>query len=124
MKKVKIAYWIVTGILCLMMTFSGIVNAMSTPESITLFKYLGYPNYLIPFLGIAKLLAVVAILFPGFPRLKEWAYAGLIIDFTGALYSSISVGDPASQWSFILIGHLLVFASYILYHKKKAVPAS
>ncbi len=123
MKKVKIAYWIVTGILCLLMTFSGIANAMSTPESIEVFKHLGYPNYLIPFLGIAKLLAVVAILFPKFPWLKEWAYAGLFFDLTGAVYSAISVGDPASQWSMILIGHVLIFASYILYHKKTAQAA-
>jgi hypothetical protein len=46
------------------------------------------------FLGTAKILGVIAVLVPGAGRLKEWAYAGLIFDITGALYSHLSVGDP------------------------------
>jgi hypothetical protein len=79
-----------------------------------IFKHLGYPEYLLPFIGIAKLLAVAAILAPGFHKLKEWAYAGLVFDLIGALYSHISVGDPASAWFFALIGLVLVVASYSL----------
>jgi DoxX-like family len=41
------------------------------------------PAYLIPFLSIAKLLGVIAILVPGYPRIKEWAYAGLLYDLMG-----------------------------------------
>ena len=42
------------------------------------------PAYLISFLSIAKILGVIAILIPGFPRIKEWAYAGLMFDLIGA----------------------------------------
>ena len=66
-----------------------------------------------PFLGTAKLLGVAAVLAPGFPRLKEWAFAGLTFDVVGALYSHLSVGDPANVWMPAAIGLSLVSASYI-----------
>jgi uncharacterized membrane protein YphA (DoxX/SURF4 family) len=117
MKKTKIIYWIFTGVLSALMLFSGIANAMVTAESIQVFHQLGYPVYLVSFLGVAKILGVVAILFPRWPRLKEWAYAGFTFDITGALYSSICIGVPVSQWSFLLIGYILIFGSYFYYHK-------
>jgi len=116
-KKNKIIYWIFTGLLAALMIFSGIANAMVTPESVALFQHLGYPVYISAFLGIAKLLGVVAILVPRFPRLKEWAYAGFTFDITGALYSSISSGDPASGWAMLFIGYIIIFGSYFYYHK-------
>ena len=62
-----------------------------------MFRHLGYPTYLLPFVGTAKILGVAAVLFPGFGRVKEWAYAGLVFDLTGALHSHLSVGDPAER---------------------------
>jgi uncharacterized membrane protein YphA (DoxX/SURF4 family) len=118
MKKTKIIYWIFTAPLVALMIFGSIPDIMSVPEAVALFNHLGYPTYLLPFLGIAKLLGVVAILIPGFPRIKEWAYAGFVFDLTGAMYSSISVGDPASGWLFFIIGYILIAGSYISHHKK------
>ena len=46
-------------------------------------------------LGIWKLLGFVALVIPRFPRLKEWAYAGVLFDLTGAV---------ASLWASGLIG--------------------
>ena len=118
MKKTKITYWIITGLTAALLGMGAIFDALSAPEAVTEITHLGYPVYLIPFLGIAKLSGVTAILIPGFPRIKEWAYAGLAFDMTGALYSHISSGDPAMIWAFIFIPLLLLAASYILYHKK------
>ncbi|QGQ45578.1 DoxX family protein [Metabacillus sediminilitoris] len=118
MKKIKIIYWIFTGPFVTLMIFGSIPDIMSVPDAVALFNHLGYPTYLLPFLGIAKLLGVVAILIPGFPRIKEWAYAGFVFDLTGAMYSSISVGDPASGWLFFIIGYILIAGSYIFHHKK------
>jgi uncharacterized membrane protein YphA (DoxX/SURF4 family) len=118
MKKIKIRYWIFTGPLVALMIFGSIPDIMSVPDAVALFNHLGYPTYLLPFLGIAKLLGVVAILIPGFPRIKEWAYAGFVFDLTGAMYSSISVGDPASGWLLFIIGYILIAGSYIFNHKK------
>jgi uncharacterized membrane protein YphA (DoxX/SURF4 family) len=125
MKKINILYWIFTGLLAAVMLMSGIQNAMSTPQSVDIVtKHLGYPAYFIPFIGVAKCLGVIAILIPGFPRIKEWAYAGFVYDLTGAVYSSISIGDPASQWWPILIFYVLIAGSYIFYHKKLKAASS
>ncbi len=123
MKRTKIIYWIATGLVAALMLMSGITNVLVVPDAITLFKHLGYPIYLIPFLGVAKTLGAVAILVPGFRRIKEWAYAGLTYDLGGAMYSGIASGDPASGWSMILIMLALIALSYIYYHKLlKTVP--
>jgi len=82
--------------------------------------HLGYPAYLLPFLDVAKTLGVLAVVVPGFPRLREWAYAGLTFDLSGAVYSHLSVGDPVGVWTFPVIGLLLVTASYLL---RRRVPA-
>lgn len=117
LKKIKIGYWIFTGLLAAFMLLGSIPDIFSHPEAVALFKHLGYPAYLLPFIGVAKLLGVIAILTPGFPRIKEWAYAGFVIDLTGAMYSTIAVGDP---WMFFIIGYILIIGSYVLYHKKLA----
>ncbi len=119
MKKTKIAYWVFTILLAALMGIGSIPDMMSSPDAVALVcTHLGYPNYLLPFLGVAKLLGIIAILVPGFPRIKEWAYAGLTFDLTGATFSTISVGDPASKWAFFIIGFILIAGSYIFYHKK------
>lgn len=114
MKTTKFMYWFFTAIFAALMLFASVPDVLRTEEAIAVFKHLGYPSYLLPFLGVAKILGVVAILAPGFRRLKEWAYAGLVFDLLGALYSHISVGDPPSVWMFALIGLALAAGSYLL----------
>ncbi|QIX61902.1 DoxX family protein [Hymenobacter sp. BT18] len=124
MNKLNLLYWICTGLLALLMTLSSVPNVLSAPEAVAFFQHLGYPAYLLPFLGVAKLLGVVAILVPGFPRLREWAYAGFAFDLSGALYSFIAVGDPPSMWLPLLVGLSLVATSYFLNRRKRSKPAS
>jgi hypothetical protein len=110
----KIAYWIFTALAAALMTLSAIPDILYAPEAVAIFGKLGYPSYLLPFLGIAKLLGAIAILQPWFRRLKEWAYAGITFDLIGAFYSHLSVGDPVSLWIFSVIGLFLTLTSYIL----------
>ena len=117
-KKLKITYWVFTGLFSALMMMASIPDILSVPEAVTIFKHLGYPTYLLPFIGVAKLLGIVAVLVPGFPRIKEWAYAGLCFDLIGALYSGLAVGDPISSVIPVLIGLILLTGSYIFYHKK------
>lgn len=125
MKKINIAYWIFTILLCVLMGIGAIPNLLSSADSVALFKQLGYPAYLLPFLGLAKLLGIIAVLVPGFPRLKEWAYAGLFFDLTGAIYSMFSIGAPVSDWLLTLVlGYGILFGSYIFYHKKRKALAA
>ncbi len=80
--------------------------------------FLGYPVYIIGFIGIAKLLGALIILVPGFNRIKEWAYAGLAFDLIGATYSQIAIDGVQPQISFMLIPIIFLVLSYVLYHKK------
>src|SRR4051812_6238659 len=123
MKRTKILYWVFTGLLSAFMIFSAIPDMMVTKEAVDLISgHLGYPKYLIAFLGVAKLLAAIVIIIPGFPRLKEWAYAGIVFDLAGATFSSIAMKDPfwgpQGGWAFMVLPFIVVGLSYYYYHKK------
>src|SRR5262245_16102689 len=120
MQQTKVLYWIFTGLMAAFILMASIPDVLRPPEVIAAFAHLGYPAYLLPFLGTAKILAVIAILFPRFPRLKEWAYAGLVFDLIGAFYSHISVGDAFGTWIFPIIALLLVSGSYFFYRRKQS----
>lgn len=124
MKKTTITYWILTGLFAFVMLGSAIPDILVVPVAVEGFREIGYPAYLIPFLGWAKLLGVVAILTPGFPRLKEWAYAGLFFDLLGATYSVFSIGKPVSAWLPMLFFLGVGIGSYVFYHKRQRMAAS
>src|SRR5690242_14901511 len=90
MKKTKTIFWVVTGIFSALMLFSAIPDVINTLEAKTFMNGLGYPDYVTHLLGILKVLGIIAILIPGYPRIKEWAYAGLFFDLFGATYSCIA----------------------------------
>jgi uncharacterized membrane protein YphA (DoxX/SURF4 family) len=48
---------------------------------------LGYPLYFLRIIGVWKLLGGIVLLIPGYPRLKEWAYAGIFFELSGAAAS-------------------------------------
>lgn len=118
MKKTNVIYWIFTSLLLVLMLFSAVTGLIPNPQGTALMQHLGYGPHVMAFISVAKILGVIALLVPRFPRLKEWAYAGFTIDLTGALYSSLAVGDPFSDSWFILFALVLVAGSYIFYHKR------
>jgi hypothetical protein len=89
-----IAYWLATGILVFCMT-GGIFELMGLKTTMDGIMKLGYPSYIIPALGLGKVLAILAILWPGLPRLKEWAYAGIFFNMMGATVSHVARNDGA-----------------------------
>lgn len=117
MKKINLIYWIITGILAALFLMSSVMYLTSNEGIVQGFKAMGYPMFLIPLLGVAKLLGAVGILQTRFPLLKEWAYAGLTINLVGAVWSHIAVGDAFTA---PLVFLLLVATSYWLYHRKAA----
>lgn len=118
MKKTNILYWIFTSLFAGFMIFSAIPDIMMVPEAVQMVHgQLGYPNYFLPFIGVAKVLGAIAILIPGFPRIKEWAYAGLVFDLLGATYSVIAIGGEG--WWFMILPLAVCAVSYTLYHKRK-----
>lgn len=116
-KRNAILFWIFTGLFSAFMLMSTIPNIMSSPEWIEVFKQLGYPLYMLPFIGVAKLLGIVALLVPGFPRIKEWAYAGLFFDLIGAVYSGFATGGFNPLMLTMLVPFALGGLSYVFYHK-------
>jgi uncharacterized membrane protein YphA (DoxX/SURF4 family) len=119
MKKINIIYWVSTALFSFFMLGSAIPDIFSVPMAVEGFRQIGMPAYLLPFLGIAKTLGVIAILTPGFARLKEWAYAGLVFDLIGATYSVSSAGMPVSAWAPMLVIIAVGACSYIYYHKRR-----
>jgi len=117
MKKTKVLYWIITSLFSAFMLFASIPDILSTADAIKFMNHLGYPNYIIPFIGVAKLLGIIAILIPGFPRIKEWAYAGLAFDLTGATYSLIATDGFQPAILFMIVPIAFLFLSYYLWHK-------
>lgn len=106
MKKYKIIYWISTGLLSLMMTFSA-YSYFANPEVADGFSHLGFPGYFRVELGLAKLLGALVLIVPQVPAaVKEWAYAGFAITFVSAAVAHISSGDPATY----VIGPLVFLA--------------
>ncbi len=118
MRTATTIYWILTGLAAAFMLMSAIPDVLQIQGAIDIFKHLGFPPYLLPFIGLAKILGVVVILLPMFQNLKEWAYAGLVFDLVGAFYSHISVGDHPADWIFAIVGLLLVLCSYAVYRWK------
>jgi hypothetical protein len=116
----KSLYWTVTGLMAAVMLLASVPDLLRVPAAVTVFSHLGYPRYLLPFLGAAKTLGVLVVLVPGVPRLKEWAFAGLTIDVVGALYSHMSVGDGPAEWGPAAIALLLLSGAYFAHRKVTA----
>jgi len=121
MKLTKIIYWTSTGLFAAFMLFSAIPDIMMVEGAKVFMTHLGYPLYFIPFIGVAKLLGSLAILIPSFKKIKEWAYAGLIFDLIGAVYSNIMVDgfQPGMLMMFVVFG--VVITSYLYNQKYYAV---
>ncbi len=117
MKKTKLIYWTATILFVGFMLFSSIPDALMTPEAVTFMTHLGYPSYFISFIGVAKILGCIAIVVPGFPKIKEWAYAGMAFDLLGAIYSLIANDGFHVPMLFMLVPLVLGMVSYLYYQK-------
>ncbi|MFZ6025153.1 MAG: DoxX family protein [Bacteroidota bacterium] len=118
MNKTKLIYWVTTGLFSAFMIFTAVPNIMMDAASKQLITdYLGYPEYFIPFIGLAKILGGLAILVPYFKKIKEWAYAGLAFDLIGAMYSAIKVGGIDPGMSIMILVFAAGITSYI-YNQK------
>lgn len=124
MKKINIAYYVVTGLLSLALLPGAMMNLLSTPESLEVFRGIGMPDYIIPFMGLAKILGVIAIWIPGYPRIKEWAYAGMFYDLLGATYGAFATSQPPDKSYPLLALIAMILAAYFVYHKRLSAKAS
>lgn len=93
MKSRAIAYWTATALLTLELLIGSIWDLSRSHLAVQIMLRLGYPLYLLALIGIWKLLAIPALLVPGYARLKEWTYAGIFFLMTGAIASHAACGD-------------------------------
>jgi uncharacterized membrane protein YphA (DoxX/SURF4 family) len=117
MKGLRITYWVITILFAGFMLFTAIPDIILDKKTVEVMQALGYPNYFTHFIGVMKTLGAIAILIPGYYRIKEWAYAGLVFDIIGAFFSVTSVYGVKIETSIILIVLLAGLASYFLYHR-------
>ena len=116
LKATAIAYWIVTALFCLQMSFTAYAQ-LRLPQVAAMFAHLGFPVYFRVELSWAKLLGVVLILAPVPARLKEWAYAGFAITLASALVAHLSVGDGPEAWGWAAGTAVLWGLSYLLWRR-------
>jgi len=115
----KVAYWLTTLFGPVSFVIGGTLFLTHAQQPIEAMTHLGYPIYLLNILGFWKLAGAIVILIPGYPLLKEWAYAGFVFELTGAAASHFFAGDPLfaagpMQISTPLIFLVLVLASWYL----------
>jgi len=102
-----IGYWTTTGIIALVFGPGAIPDLLQFPDAVAFVAPLGYPAYLLTLLGTWKILGALALLVPRFPRLNEWAYAGILFDLTGAAASCAAVGVYGA-YGFHVIAPLII----------------
>ena len=109
MPRRRLAFWCATIPVCVAFVLSGIANLAHVPHIARDMAHLGYPPYFSTILGAWKVLGAMAVAVPRFPRVKEWAYAGMMFDLTGAAISRAVMGDGAAG-----VIPPLVFASLVV----------
>lgn len=111
-----IGYWVVTVFITFELIYGALwdFNLLNKEYVYNILRHLGYPLYLGAILGTCKLAAAVLILMPRFLLLKEWAYAGVVILFTGAFVSHSVVGDGLGQSIWSLLFGVLAIGSWAL----------
>jgi hypothetical protein len=123
----QISYWFLTTLLVAWLLTGGIFDVFHLPAANAILRALGYPEYLATILGVCKLLALAALLYPKTRFLREWAYAGVTFDALGAFASHLamkhSIGAtiaPLIMLSFAAVTYWLRPAAYRLHPTTKA----
>ncbi|WP_375561835.1 DoxX family protein [Bernardetia sp. OM2101] len=118
MKKIKIAYWVSTGLLSALMLISAGMYIFNNAQVSQDFLSLGYPTHIIYPLAIAKILGLIAIWTNKSKTLKEWAYAGFFFDFILALAAHLMADD--GKFGGAVIALILFSVSYFTWKKLDA----
>jgi hypothetical protein len=109
-----IVYWATTGLLSVGLLGSGFAKLSAQAPLVENMNHLGFPPYLLSILGFWMVAGAIVLLVPGAARVKEWAYAGVVFQMTGAAASHMFAGDALSQSAPTLFFVGLAIASYML----------
>jgi DoxX-like family len=125
-KAITFAYWILTALFCLQMSFTAYYELLVLPQAAEAFTRLGFPaGYFRVELSWAKVVGVLALLVPMVPaRLKEWAYAGFAINLVSALIAHLSIHDRPVALAPSSITSVLWVLSYYFWRRLQTAPAN
>lgn len=115
-KRKKIIFWATTTVIAITYFITGLGNLLPFPHIAQDMAHLGYPAYFLKIIGTWKIIAAIVIVIPKFQHIKEWAYAGMILDLTGAALSRYFIGDA---WPTIVIPlgiSILITVNYTVGH--------
>jgi hypothetical protein len=107
----KIAYWGTTAIAAASLLMA-LTYLSGSEQVVSGFAKAGYPQHLRIVLGIAKPVAAIVLLIPGFAVLKEWAYAGVTFAWVMAFISAYLSNEPVTAWGLPPILLALLAVSY------------
>ena len=119
----NVAYWVCTGLIVFLIGSGGLAYALQVPDVVQGVVALGFPLHFIVLLGVWKVLGAIAILLPGLPLIKEWAYAGIMFDLTGAASASVGTGGEWWHAAAPLSIVVLVAASWALRPGSRRLPS-
>ncbi|MEO6631131.1 MAG: DoxX family protein [Mucilaginibacter sp.] len=123
-KTIKITYWCLIVLFSLAMLGDAFGGITKQQAGIDVLNHLGYPIYIMPFLGYLKVLGVIALLQTKFRNLKEWAFAGFAFNFIGAAVSRAAMGDRAGMVAMPVIMLAVLFVTYWFWRKYDALTLS
>jgi hypothetical protein len=110
----RIAYWVCTGLVVFFVGSGGLAYALQVPDVVQGVVTLGFPVHFAVLLGVWKVLGSIAILLPRLPLIKEWAYAGIMFELTGAASASYATGGELWHVAAPLSIAVLLAASWAL----------
>jgi hypothetical protein len=119
-----VTFWTFTFLLVFELVAGSVWNRVRIEWIQVQLHHLGYPPFFAYINGLWQMGAAAAIIAPGFPRLKEWAYAGSFFHFSGAVSSHLLAGDfvPVSIWVTPLVFLTFVVVSWALRPADRRLP--
>jgi hypothetical protein len=123
-RRLLAAFWIVTALFCLEMSFTAYYELLRLPEAAQAFSRLGFsaPSFRVE-LSWAKVVGVAALLVPMIPArgaiyvIKEWAYAGFAINLVSAIIAHLSISDRPAALAPSSITSVLWALSYFFWRR-------
>jgi hypothetical protein len=113
-RKAMIGYWVCTLFVAIPALAAGTMDVLHLQPLFGLLLHLGYPAYFATMLGVWKVLGAIVLLAPRYPLIKEWAYAGMVIDYSSAVLSHAASGDGAGAIAGPALSLVAIAASWYL----------
>lgn len=104
----NVIYWVTTALIAASGFMAAFAYLSGGQQAVQGFAHVGYPQQLRILLGIAKPLGAIALLIPGWPKLKEWAYAGFTFAWIAAFFAHYLAGDGPKAFTPVALLVLLV----------------